>query len=112
MSDYTNDIKALLDYLHGSLSADLRWAKAIRKIVAERDALAAEVADLKERLDTAWGDNAANDRITDHLRAEVARLTAERDEARRLFCKLHAGVEAVGYAEGRGWDCFEKEAKP
>ena len=47
MSDHTNDIKALLDYLHGSLSADLRWAKAIRKLVAERDALAAEVAALK-----------------------------------------------------------------
>jgi chorismate mutase len=49
VSDNTNDIKALLDYLHGSLSADLRWAKAIRKIVAERDALAAEVAALKAK---------------------------------------------------------------
>ena len=55
MSDYSPDIKALLDYLHGSHLADLRWAKAIRKLVAERDALA----------------------------AEVAKATAERDEARR-----------------------------
>ena len=51
MSDYSPDIKALLDYLHGSLSADLRWAKAIRNLVAERDALAAEVAALKAQAD-------------------------------------------------------------
>jgi phage protein D len=43
------------------------------------------------------------------LRAELAKATAERDEARRLFCKLHAGVEAVGYAEARGWNCFYAE---
>jgi hypothetical protein len=39
--------------------------------------------------------------------ADLSKAKAERDEARRLFCKLHAGVEAVGYAEGRGWDCFD-----
>jgi hypothetical protein len=32
---------------------------------------------------------------------------AERDEARRMFCKCHAQAEAIGYAEGRGWDCFK-----
>jgi len=37
----------------------------------------------------------------------IERLRAERDEARRLFCKCHAQAEAIGYAEGRGWDCFK-----
>jgi hypothetical protein len=40
----------------------------------------------------------------------IARLTAERDEARRMFCKCHAQAEAIGYAEGRGWDCFKDGA--
>lgn len=37
----------------------------------------------------------------------IDNLTAERDEARRMFCKCHAQAEAIGYAEGRGWDCFK-----
>ena len=41
----------------------------------------------------------------------IARLTAERDEARRMFCKCHAQAEAIGYAEGRGWDCFKEDDK-
>ncbi len=40
-----------------------------------------------------------NNKLVDALR--------ERDEARRLYCKCHAQAEAVGYAEGRGWDCFK-----
>ncbi len=35
----------------------------------------------------------------------------ERDEARRMFCKCHAQAEAIGYAEGRGWDCFKEDNK-
>jgi len=42
-------------------------------------------------------------------RREVEHLRAERDEARRMYCKCHAQAEAVGYAEGRGWDCFKQE---
>ena len=41
----------------------------------------------------------------------IERLTAERDEARRMYCKCHAQAEAIGYAEGRGWDCFKEETK-
>jgi hypothetical protein len=43
------------------------------------------------------------------MRSEkILELTAERDEARRMFCKCHAQAEAIGYAEGRGWDCFKE----
>jgi hypothetical protein len=38
-------------------------------------------------------------------------LTAERDDARRMYCKCHAQAEAIGYAEGRGWDCFKEDGK-
>ena len=38
---------------------------------------------------------------------EIERLRAERDEARQMYCKCHAQAEAIGYAEGRGWDCFK-----
>lgn len=39
----------------------------------------------------------------------IETLRAERDEARRLFCECHAQAEAVGYAEGRGWDCYKRQ---
>jgi len=45
------------------------------------------------------------------LQADIDHLTAERDEARRMFCKCHAQAEAIGYAEGRGWDCFKEDGK-
>jgi septal ring factor EnvC (AmiA/AmiB activator) len=85
---------------------------------AERDALAAEVADLKARLDTAWGDLADNERITDHLRddiatlrAELAKAEAERDEARREACELLARSMKgpMEIAADRVWDCFDRE---
>ena len=42
------------------------------------------------------------------MRSEkILELTAERDEARQMYCKCHAQAEAIGYAEGRGWDCFK-----
>ena len=43
------------------------------------------------------------------LEMEINQLRKERDEARRMYCKCHAQAEAVGYAEGRGWDCFKQE---
>ena len=50
---------------------------------------------------------------------EIDRLTAERDEARRLCCE-HAAMDESGYvkhgtmlhfAESRGWDCFKEDGK-
>jgi len=42
----------------------------------------------------------------------IAKLRAERDEARREVCHKHAhGYFTVrDYAERRGWDCFKEEA--
>jgi hypothetical protein len=47
------------------------------------------------------------------LRADLARLTAERDDARTLFCMNHPLVvsgdnEARDVARRHGWDCFEE----
>ena len=59
---------------------------------------------------------------------EIDRLTAERDEARRMCCEFAAMVDsadtvlmyvdsnrfheiAMRYMKSRGWDCF-KEVKP
>ena len=84
--------------------------------------LEAENADLKARIDTAWAVNAAHDRITDRLRAdlatanaelsqrtaEVAKANAERDEARREVCYGYGSMErALAAAKRRGWDCFD-----
>ena len=49
----------------------------------------------------------------------IARLTKERDEARRLHCHMSAqfmykSVEldtAKHVANSKGWDCFEKETQ-
>ncbi len=44
---------------------------------------------------------------------EIARLTAERDEARREVCEMlerDAGFLAQRQAASRGWDCFKEEA--
>jgi hypothetical protein len=62
----------------------------MEEVAAALRALLAEVADLKKRLDTAWGDNATNDRITDRLRAEVAQRTAERDALAAELAALKA----------------------
>jgi|LakMenE18May11ns_1017448.scaffolds.fasta_scaffold9722827_2 hypothetical protein len=47
----------------------------------------------------------------DELISISNKLKRERDEARRMFCKCHAQAEAIGYAEGRGWDCFKEDGK-
>ena len=45
------------------------------------------------------------------LEREIARLRAERDEARRMVCGLDADImeDQIEYAKHRGWDCFEKD---
>jgi ABC-type hemin transport system substrate-binding protein len=48
----------------------------------------------------------------ERLRAEVAQRTAERDDARTLFCMNHPLVvsgdnEARDVARRHGWDCFD-----
>ena len=64
-----------------------------------------------------WANGAAEQGVQDVVDGlncaadEIERLRAERDEARRLFCKCHAQAEAIGYAEGRGWDCFKEAGK-
>jgi hypothetical protein len=50
----------------------------------------------------------------DRLRAELAQRTAERDEARRLYCHAQARIpdgRPEQLAQTLGWDCF-KEANP
>jgi hypothetical protein len=55
------------------------------------------------------------------LRADLARVTAERDEARREVCHYKfrsimddfpdADTAPQVIAENRGWDCFEEDGK-
>jgi len=64
-------------YTAGGLrSASFVQAWFARELEREIAALKAEVADLRERLDTAWGDNATSERINASLRAELAALKA------------------------------------
>ena len=56
-------------------------------------------------------DDAANE--IDRLRADLAQRTAERDDARTLFCMNHPLVvsgdnEARDVARRHGWDCFKE----
>jgi hypothetical protein len=62
--------------------------------------LEAQNADLKARLDTAWGDNATNDRITDQLRAEVAALKAN-DPLAEMWAAL-AEYQPLADRDGHG----------
>jgi len=43
-------------------------------------------------------------------RKEIATLTAERDEARRMICRLHFTSAELqhDFAKAKGWDCFNK----
>jgi len=89
---------------------DSTYEGQLQKCGDERSALEQTVDDLSEE--------------NQHLRAEVARLTAERDEARRISCASSAELRDIDQpddmtldfrarriAADRGWDCF-KEAKP
>lgn len=47
------------------------------------------------------------------LRQENATLTAERDEARRMYCHaiwLQGGLPPLNVAQDKGWDCFERKS--
>ncbi len=47
------------------------------------------------------------------LRADIARITAERDEARQMYCNAMTDHceehEARQIAKEQGWDCFPQE---
>jgi hypothetical protein len=46
---------------------------------------------------------------------EIARLTAERDEARRMYCgrvSRDVPLDAFDIAKNHGWDCFPQEDEP
>ncbi len=48
------------------------------------------------------------------LQAEIARLTAERDEARRWICEQKASCsdrDAKWWAGVHTWDCFKEDGK-
>ena len=44
---------------------------------------------------------------------EIDRITAERDEARRMYCVMRDGEDGLNckeWAERKNWDCFKEEA--
>jgi len=45
------------------------------------------------------------------MEIKIARLTEERDEARRIACELKTPVQQGRYSFAiiMGWDCYEKE---
>jgi hypothetical protein len=48
-------------------------------------------------------------------REEIKRLTAERDEARRMYCgrvSRDVPLDAFDIAKDHGWDCFPQEDEP
>ena len=51
------------------------------------------------------------------LEREIARLTAERDEARRELCRIESSASgdpnmtSRAVAADRGWDCFKEDGK-
>ena len=53
--------------------------------------------------------------LMDEAADTIERLTAERDEARRMFCEILARHESTRtpqrIAERRGWDCFKEGGK-
>ena len=49
------------------------------------------------------------------LRAELADIKEQRDEARRMYCKeawhsCRGSYSAKWFAEDLGWDCFEEKS--
>jgi hypothetical protein len=56
-------------------------------------------------IEKAWQENK-------RLRQEIATITAERDEARRMYCgRVSRDVQpdAFDIAKNHGWDCFPQE---
>jgi uncharacterized small protein (DUF1192 family) len=96
-------------------------ADEIERLRAERD----DIEDLRFQLQGTIGEleNALSRERTllndqedfrigaDNLHAEIERLGAERDKARREVCEIlerDAGFTAQRQAEWRGWDCFKE----
>ena len=100
---------------------------AVARLTAERDNAADEIEDLMFRLEGTIGelDNALSRERTllseqedcrigaDNLKAEIERLTAERDEARREVCECKCSPPKTPFfgapqelAEVNGWDCY------
>jgi len=44
---------------------------------------------------------------------EIERLRRERDEARRMICRLHFTSAELqhDFAKAKGWDCFKEDGK-
>ena len=66
--------------------------------------------DLVARLRIRWdamGDMANDERAA--AATEIERLRAERDEARKMYCKFVARNEPKYIAERWGWDCFKED---
>lgn len=52
--------------------------------------------------------------LMDEAADTIERLTAERDEARRMVCEWHGGLRVQhpqDYAKRRGWDCYKEDGK-
>lgn len=96
MSDPEDIVTRLRAVLHNDRSVELMNREAADEI----ERLRADVMCLKYQ-------NAEFVRNLTMAQDERNAAVAERDEARRMFCKCHAQAEAIGYAEGRGWDCFK-----
>jgi len=47
------------------------------------------------------------------LMAIINRLTTERDEARRMYCRLHFSSTEMqhDFAKAKGWDCYKESDK-
>ena len=133
MPDHTNDIDALLDYLASHPFAG--YHRALTALVAERDALKkrVEVGERQLRLanidqfnaeaEAADRDRELRERLVAHvenLRAELAAMREQRDEAREnlrdaceeiatrvnSYSMLSTNKTAETIAVERGWDCY------
>jgi hypothetical protein len=66
-------------------------------------------SDVIDDIRYAYGEIIRIYKLLDDQTETTQKAFQERDEARRMYCKCHAQAEAVGYAEGRGWDCFKED---
>ncbi len=49
----------------------------------------------------------------DEIAEVIERLIKERDEARRMICRLHFSSTEMqhDFAKAKGWDCFKEDGK-
>ena len=107
LNDAELDRLAEKPVLGAELAADrLRWTEA-------------EIHRLRADLIAAQGYREAAEEIAKRRGEMVDALTAERDKTRRMYCieMSRQSLDPKRYtpercAKERGWDCFEKEAKP